>query len=188
MPKKNSKKSVKVQVVEEPVIVEPVVVETEIVDEGPDLFDYSNEITHLQDALKSTLNTVRELVSHVAKLEKRLNRDKKVVDKKMKGRTKRIGAKTINGFSKPGPVSDALRSFLSLGKDELISRTDVTKGITEYCKKHNLQKESDKRVILPDTKLRKLLNVSKSDELTYFNLQKYMKVHFPNKDGVYPTL
>ena len=196
MPKKNtknSKKSVKVEVVEEPVVVEPVVVEpvvveTEIVDEGPELFDYSSEITHLQDTLKSTLNTVRELVSHVAKLEKRLNRDKKVVDKKMKGRTKRIGAKTINGFSKPGPVSDALRSFLSLGKDELISRTDVTKGITEYCKKHNLQKEEDKRIILPDTKLRKLLNVSKSDELTYFNLQKYMKVHFPNKDGVYPTL
>ena len=195
MPKKNtknSKKSVKAAVVEEPVVVEPVVIETEteteIVDEGPELFDYSSEITYLQDTLKSTLNTVRELVSHVAKLEKRLNRDKKVVDKKMKGRTKRIGAKTINGFSKPGPVSDALRSFLSLGKDELISRTDVTKGITTYCKAHNLQKEEDKRIILPDTKLRKLLNVAKSDELTYFNLQKYMKVHFPNKEGVYPTL
>ena len=68
-----------------------------------------------------------------------------------------------------------------------IGKLWATIKYTEYCKKHNLQKESDKRIILPDTKLRKLLNVSKSDELTYFNLQKYMKVHFPNKDGVFPT-
>ena len=25
------------------------------------------------------------------------------------------------------------------------------------------------------------------DDLTFFNLQKFMKVHFPNKEGVYPT-
>jgi hypothetical protein len=33
--------------------------------------------------------------------------------------------------------------------------------------------------------LKKLLRLKKGDELTFFNLQKYMKVHYPNKDGVY---
>ena len=94
----------------------------------------------------------------------------------------------LNGFSKPGPVSDDLRKFLSLGKEDLIARTEVTKKITVYCQEHKLQNEKDKRIIFPDKVLTKLLNIPKGEELTYFNLQKYMKVHFPNKEGVYPTL
>jgi len=74
---------------------------------------------------------------------------------------------------------------LKLGKDELIARTEVTKKITQYCKEHSLQKEEDKRTIHVDAPLRKLLRLGKGDELTFFNLQKYMKIHYPNKDGVY---
>ena len=33
----------------------------------------------------------------------------------------------------------------------------------------------------------KLLRLKKGDEVSFFNLQKYMKVHFPNKDGVFPS-
>ena len=72
-------------------------------------------------------------------------------------------------------------------KDELISRTDVTKRIHEYCKAKDLQNPADKRQIKPDASLRKLLKMNKDDDLTFFNLQKFMKVHFPNKEGVYPT-
>jgi chromatin remodeling complex protein RSC6 len=109
------------------------------------------------------------------------------MNKKMKGRAKRVvdPNKPPSGFAKPGPVSDELRSFLKLGKDELIARTEVTKKITQYCKEHNLQKEEDKRTIHVDAPLRKLLRLSKGDELTFFNLQKYMKIHYPNKDGEY---
>ena len=78
--------------------------------------------------------------------------------------------------------------FLGLKKGELIARTGVTKRINAYCKEHGLQKESDKRTILPDKKLGDLLNVKKGDDVTFFNLQTYMKVHFPNKEGIYPTL
>ena len=81
-----------------------------------------------------------------------------------------------------------MRKFLSIGKEDLIARTQVTKSITTYCIENNLQNQSDKRIILPDKVLTKLLNIPKGEELTYFNLQKYMKVHFPNKEGVYPTL
>ena len=110
------------------------------------------------------------------------------MEKKMRGRAKRVvdPNKPPSGFAKPGPVSDELRSFLGLGKDELIARTEVTKKITEYCKEHNLQNGPDKRVINPDKTVMKLLRLDKNSEpLTFFNLQKYMKVHYPNKDGVY---
>ena len=107
------------------------------------------------------------------------------MNKKMKGKVKRVvdPNKPPSGFAKPGKVSEELRAFLGLGKDELIARTEVTKKITQYCKEKNLQKEEDKRTIHADPTLRNLLRLKKGDELTFFNLQKYMKVHYPNKDG-----
>ena len=150
-------------------------------------FNYSDEISQLQGDLKNALNIIKGLVSHVSKLEKRLNRDRKIVEKKLKTKPRRASS-GMNGFSKPGRISDELRKFLSMGKDDLIARTEVTKKITTYCQERGLQKESDKRIILPDKALAKLLRITKDDNLTYFNLQKYMKVHFPNKEGVYPTL
>ena len=107
------------------------------------------------------------------------------MNKKMKGRVKRVvdPNKPPSGFAKPGPVSAELAKFLKLGKDELIARTEVTKRITKYCQDKNLQKAEDKRTIHADKTLRDLLRLKKGDELTFFNLQKYMKVHYPNKDG-----
>ena len=173
----------------EPVVpVEPVApVEPVSTLESVSELDYSVEIGHLQTELKNTLTLVKNLLTHVTKLEKRMARDKKVVEKKIRTKPRRSST-GLNGFSKPGPVSDEMRKFLSLGKEDLIARTQVTKSITTYCIENNLQNQSDKRIILPDKVLTKLLNIPKGEELTYFNLQKYMKVHFPNKEGVYPTL
>ena len=112
-------------------------------------------------------------------------KDKKIIDKELKKKNKN-GNKTdrvLNGFSKPGPVSDELKKFFDLNKDELVARTEITKKITAYCVEHNLQNEKDKRIIKPNKDLKKLLRLNDKDELTYFNLQKYMKIHFPNKDG-----
>ena len=107
------------------------------------------------------------------------------MNKKMKGRAKRVvdPNKPPSGFAKPGPVSSELSKFLGLGKDELIARTEVTKRITKYCQEKNLQKKEDKRTIHADKALKDLLRLKKGDELTFFNLQKYMKVHYPNKEG-----
>ena len=198
---KAKKVSKKVEAVVEPVVdpvpvepvapvpvapVEPVAPVSTLVAPSDD-FDYSSEITELQTSLKDALALIKALVVHVNKFEKRLGRDKRVLEKKLKTKPRRA-SNGLNGFSKPGPVSDELRAFLKLGKEDLIARTEVTKKITVYCQEHGLQKESDKRIILADKALTKLLAVPKGEDLTYFNLQKYMKVHFPNKEGVYPTL
>ena len=69
-----------------------------------------------------------------------------------------------------------------------MARTEVTKFLTSYIKEHNLQDPENKRRIRPDKKLAKLLNTSAKDEVTYFNLQKYMKVHFPPSKAASTTV
>lgn len=180
--KKTSTKKVETKPVE-PVQETPVVespVETPESDEN-----YDAEFAELKDALKSAVDIIKGLNSKIYVLEKRVARDRKVMNKKMKGRAKRVvdPNKPPSGFAKPGPVSSELSKFLGLGKDELIARTEVTKRITKYCQENDLQKKEDKRTIHADKVLKDLLRLKKGDELTFFNLQKYMKVHYPNKEG-----
>ena len=189
--KKSSTKTVEKPVVETPVVETPVV-ETPVVETpvGQTLVvetedsGYDQEFLELQTDLRAAMTLVKDLLGKVNRLEKRVSRDRKVMNKKMKGRVKRVvdPNKPPSGFAKPGPISDELAKFLGLQKGEEIARTEVTKRITAYCKEHSLQKEEDKRQILPDTALKKLLRLSKGDELTFFNLQKYMKVHYPKKE------
>ena len=84
-----------------------------------------------------------------------------------------------SGFAKPTLISDELCTFLGKPSGTEMARTEVTKSITAYIKEHSLQHAENKRRIMPDTALASLLHVDDSVELTYFNLQKYMKVHFP---------
>ena len=198
---KQTKASKKVvdEVVEKEKVTEPPVAAVpapgEVVDSPVDVVvedpftEISVEFASLVEQLKAVQNTIRDLSIFASKLERRVTKEGRLLAKRAQGKKKRrVSNGEPSGFSKPGPVSDDLRKFLGLGKDELIARTDVTRRLTEYCRKYNLQDQSDKRKLLPDAKLKKLLNVGSGDELTFFNLQKYMKVHFPNKEGVYPTL
>ena len=184
-----SKKTTKkvAEPVAEPVVETAVVENTQAVEVVED--NYDHEFATVLEQLASAQTTLKSLMTTVRQLEKRVARDRKVMQKKMKGRAKRVvdPNKPPSGFAKPGPVSDELRAFLKLGPDELIARTEVTKKITEYCKANNLQKAEDKRTINVDSVLKKLLRIKKGDELTFFNLQKYMKVHYPNKEGVFSS-
>lgn len=166
--------------------VAPVTTEAPVVSDTP----YLEEFSAVVSALDEAMTTIRGLRARLQKLEKQVHRDTKALNKKASGkraRKPRDPNAPKSGFAKEGPVSDEMRKFLGLKKDELISRTDVTKRIHEYCKTKNLQNPDDKRHIKADASLRKLLKMSKDDDLTFFNLQKFMKVHFPNKDGVFPT-
>ena len=186
---KNSKKSTPAPVVETPVVETPVVdVSTgDNVPSGPVMMDYSEEFSTLRSQLGDALVLVKSLTSAVVALERRVARDKKVVDKKMKTKVKRVRDPNAppTGFQKPLNVSPELRKFLGIAEGELIARTEVTKAINVYCKEHKLQKQEDKRTINPDKVLTKLLRIQKGDELTFFNLQKFLKPHYPNKEGVF---
>jgi len=173
-------------VVETPVVDTPIVVEGNNV-QVPQLLNYDEDFKTLQNNLKDAMALVKTAMVGLSALERKVARDKKVVDKKMKTKVKRVKDPNAppSGFQKPLNVSSELRKFLGLNDSELIARTEVTKKINAYCKEHNLQQEEDKRKINPDAALKKLLKVNKSEQLTFFNLQKYLKPHYPNKEGVF---
>ena len=118
-------------------------------------------------ALKTELKT----------LERKVAKQLKVVEK-IQNKKKRKGTRAPSGFVKPSPISDELATFLGKAPGTEMARTDVTREINKYIRANDLQDKNNGRVILADTKLRKLLKLNKSDELTYFNLQRYMSPHF----------
>jgi hypothetical protein len=83
-----------------------------------------------------------------------------------------------SGFVAPTLLSDELATFLGKPVGTMMARTDVSKLINKYIADNRLQDLQNGRIINPDAKLRKLLRLNNGDELTYFNLQKYMKHHF----------
>ena len=93
-------------------------------------------------------------------------------------RKRKSGNRAPSGFVKPTRISDELAKFLEKTPGTEMARTEVTRDINKYIRTHNLQDKENGRKINPDPKLAALLKLKKSDELTYFNLQKYMSPHF----------
>ena len=142
--------------------------------------------TTLDEDLKSvltTLTTLRETVStmitEVKRLDKRVHRELKDARK----RKRRVRVEGEEGYVKRGPsifeiptkVTDELCKFLGKPNGTLISRSNVTKEVNNYVKLHNLKNKHD---IKPDAPLRKLLAVPETEQLTYFNLQRYLNRHY----------
>jgi upstream activation factor subunit UAF30 len=111
-------------------------------------------------------------------LEKKWTREVKTAQKQSSKRKRKAGNRAPSGFVKPTKISDELASFLGKDKGSEMARTDVTREINTYIRAHKLQDKDNGRKINPDSKLATLLKLKKTDELTYFNLQKYMSPHF----------
>jgi len=111
-------------------------------------------------------------------IEKRWNREIKVAQKQSSKRKRKAGNRAPSGFVKPTRISDELAKFLDKPVGSEMARTEVTREINKYIIAHKLQDEENGRKINADSKLTTLLKLEKTDELTYFNLQKYMSCHF----------
>ena len=136
----------------------------------------SDDFNSVLSELASWRSTITSLTAQVRALRTRSEREVKAAQKA--GRKRKSNRKP-SGFVKPTLISTELASFLGKPKGTEMARTEVTREINKYIRANNLQDPSNGRVIRADTKLRKLLKLNKSDELTYFNLQKYMSPHFP---------
>jgi len=121
---------------------------------------------------------ISSLKAEYRTLEKKWSREIKVAQKQSSKRKRKTGNRAPSGFVKPTKISDELASFLGKEKGTEMARTDVTREINTYIRAHKLQDKDNGRKIIPDTKLATLLKLKKTDELTYFNLQKYMSIHF----------
>jgi chromatin remodeling complex protein RSC6 len=158
--------------------------ETPTVEDADGAFEdrINDLVTRLENNAKESKTIANEL--------KVLKKDHAKIVKKISGtRRKKVPKdpnapkKAPSGFAKPTKISAELATFLGVSEGEMIARPDVTKGITRYVKEHNLQKEENKRIIDLEKPggeaLVDLLNIPKGAELTFFNLQKYLKIHFP---------
>jgi len=121
---------------------------------------------------------ISSLKTNYRLLEKKWGREIKIAQKLSSKRKRKAGNRAPSGFVKPTKISDELAGFLGKDKGTEMARTDVTREINTYIRANNLQDKENGRKINPDNKLAVLLKLKKTDELTYFNLQKYMSHHF----------
>jgi upstream activation factor subunit UAF30 len=131
---------------------------------------------------------ISSLKNEYRALEKKRSRELKVAQKQNSKRKRKSGNRAPSGFVKPTRISDELAKFLDKPSGSEMARTEVTRDINKYIRTHNLQDKDNGRKIIPDAKLAALLKLKKNDELTYFNLQRYMSPHFAKVNKDVPTV
>jgi upstream activation factor subunit UAF30 len=132
--------------------------------------DFGSKLQTLSSGLSTLRSDFRVLERHVA-------REMRAAQKISK-RKRKSGNRAPSGFVKPTLISKELANFLGKPVGTEWARTEVTREINAYIRTHSLQDKENGRKINPDAKLRSLLQLKKDEELTYFNLQKYMSPHF----------
>jgi hypothetical protein len=132
--------------------------------------------------LNQLSSMIATLKTEYRSIEKKWARELKIAQKSSSKKKKRAGNRAPSGFVKPTKISDELAKFLEKPTGTEMARTDVTREINKYIRSHNLQDVGNGRKINPDQKLQTLLKLKKTDELTYFNLQRYMSPHFQKSE------
>jgi chromatin remodeling complex protein RSC6 len=144
----------------------------------------TTKMTEFSAKLQQLFSIFSTLKSDYKTLEKAVNREMKVAQKNSSKKSKRSGNRAPSGFVKPTRISDELAKFLGKSVGTEMARTDVSKEINSYIRANSLQDKENGRKIIPDAKLSALLKIKSDDELTYFNLQRFMKHHFVKADAV----
>ena len=143
-------------------------VETPLTEKSLEFIAKLGQISVLMSSLKTEFRT----------LEKAWTKELKASQKTNNKRKKRSGNRAPSGFVKPTRISSELATFLEKPEGTEMARTAVTRDINTYIRTNSLQDKSNGRKINPDAKLASLLKLQSTDELTYFNLQKFMSPHF----------
>lgn len=169
--------SVKPEVSAQPVVPAPVV-EAEVVESS--ILVKLNMFGAKLHQLNGLLSSVK---SDYKQLEKLVARELKNAHKSSR-RKKSSGNRQPSGFVKPTLISDELAHFLNKPLGTEMARTEVSKEINAYIRTQSLQDKANGRRIIADAKLARLLKLGAADELTYFNLQRYMKHHFVKTEAM----
>lgn len=150
----------------------------------------SNEHTEEQigsdlfEQFEGIVNGLSVIKTQISNLQQNLKQLEKNVKKQMKGLKKEVtknknkGNRKPSGFAKPSKVTKELCEFMKKDEGTEIARTEVTRALVAYIKENKLENESNSKIITPDAKLKFLLGLEDGQELTYFNIQKYMNKHF----------
>lgn len=169
---------------------EPVVVpkKDEVVSDAPVTGDekdvqggVEDPMKNLQEKIVAVTGLFKEIQAGLKGVSRDYDKLRKIVEKIQKKREN--ARKSPSGFAKPNKISNELCDFIGVPHGTEKSRTDITRYINSYVKEHNLNKPTNRRVILPDEKLKAILNVKEGEEVTFFILQRLISHHFPPKTG-----
>jgi len=175
---KAPKEAVPAPVETAPVSVEPVPVPVPV----EQAVEAENSIAEMSLEFAAKLQQVGNMLASLKpefkNIEKMFLRQLKASQKLNTKRKRKSGNRAPSGFVKPTRISDELAKFLDKPIGSEMARTDVTKDINAYIRANKLQDTTNGRRILPDKKLASLLKIKENEDLTYFNLQKFMSIHF----------
>jgi hypothetical protein len=181
--KKPTKAAPAAKVAPAPKVEEPVVA-TAPVSAGEDVVTdgqapaAENVVQVLADKIGTLATLLKDIQSSLKPVLKEHDKLRKIVERIQKKRDN--ARKSPSGFAKPNKISDELCDFIGVPHGTEKSRTDITRYINAYVKEHNLNKPSNRRVILPDEKLKKILKINNEEEVTFFILQRLISHHFPS--------
>jgi chromatin remodeling complex protein RSC6 len=132
------------------------------------------KIDELEMALLSNKKSAELAVLEIRNLKKQVKKLKPQKNKKVLKADRKP-----HGFAVPTIVSEELCNFMKVVPGSLVSRTNVTKKLTDYISENKLQNPENRRQIIPDVVLSSLLGDAAKDAfLTHFTIQKYMNHHF----------
>jgi chromatin remodeling complex protein RSC6 len=128
--------------------------------------------------VKIQINALRQTLKQLEnQLEKNVKKQMKKLEKEVvKNKVKEI--RKPSGFCTPTKISKELCEFIGKNEGTKIDRCEVTRILNCYIRGHKLQNKTCGRIINPDEKLKILLGIEDGEELTYFNLQRYLSKHF----------
>ena len=159
----------------------PAAVESTPLSEITEVFsEFSGRLNQLSSQFTSLKNDFRGL-------EKRALRELKALHKLSAKKQRKNTNRQPSGFVKPTKISNELATFLGKELGSEMARTEVTREINKYIRANNLQDSENGRKINPDKSLRSLLKIPKEEQLTYFNLQRYMSPHFAKMGQALPA-
>jgi chromatin remodeling complex protein RSC6 len=139
--------------------------------------DHENVVQLLADKIVNLAQLVKDIQSSIKPVLKEHDKLRKIVERIQKKRDN--ARKSPSGFAKPNKISDELCDFIGVPHGTEKSRTDITRYINAYVKEHNLNKPTNRRIILPDDKLKNILKINNEEEVTFFILQRLISHHFP---------
>lgn len=178
--KKARKPKTPAPVVEEAIPANEVVVVASPVSETPtsDLPTLQSRLSEFGAKLQQITGLLSSTKSDYKLLEKLIAKNEKLALKNSHKKRKASGNRAPSGFNKPSLITDELATFLGKSQGTMLARTEVSKEINRYIREHGLQDKANGRRIIADNKLTSLLKLKDGEELTYFNLQKFMKHHY----------
>ena len=146
-----------------------------IIEESNDeLFKRFEDVVYALNTFKSHISSLQTTIKQLEKdVKKQFNGLKKEAIK-----SKNKGNRSPSGFAKPSKVTKELCEFMNRTEGSEIARTEVTKALVSYIKENKLENETNRKIIVPDNKLKFLLGLEDGQQLTFFNIQKYMNKHF----------